>query len=88
MTITGTRASTADYDTDLSGYRYLQLDVENMSQIDAVAQAQPELDILVNNAGIALPSIGLDEWDRTSLRARSTSTSSQASGWRAAVAMH
>ncbi len=63
VTITGTRASTADYDTDLSGYRYLQLDVENMAQIDAVAQAQPELDILVNNAGIALPSIGLDEWD-------------------------
>ena len=63
VTITGTRASTADYDTDLSGYRYLQLDVENMSQIDAVAQAHPELDILVNNAGIALPSIGLDEWD-------------------------
>ena len=63
VTITGTRASTADYDTDLAGYRYLQLDVENMAQIDAVAQAQPELDILVNNAGIALPSIGLDEWD-------------------------
>ena len=63
VTITGTRASTADYDADLTGYRYLQLDVENMAQIDAVAQAQSELDILVNNAGIALPSIGLDEWD-------------------------
>jgi NAD(P)-dependent dehydrogenase (short-subunit alcohol dehydrogenase family) len=63
VTITGTRASAADYDTDLSGYRYLQLDVEDARRIDAVAREQGELDILVNNAGIALPGIGLDEWD-------------------------
>lgn len=63
VTITGTRASPADYDTDLSGFRYLQLDVEDMDQVDAVAEAQAQLDILVNNAGIALPSMGLDEWD-------------------------
>ncbi len=63
VTVTGTRGSAADYDHDLSGYRYLTLDVEDPAQIDAVASAQDELDILVNNAGIALPSLGLDEWD-------------------------
>ncbi len=63
VTITGTRGSTADYDTDLAGMRYLQLDVEDKAQIDAVAAALARLDVLVNNAGFALPSIGLDEWD-------------------------
>ncbi|MDO8861206.1 SDR family oxidoreductase [Haliea sp. E1-2-M8] len=63
VTITGTRASAADYAADLSGFRYLQLDVENMAQINEVARAQTQLDVLVNNAGIALPSLGLDEWD-------------------------
>lgn len=63
VTITGTRASAADYDVDLAGFRYLQLDLENMAQVDAVAQAQTQLDVLVNNGGIALPAIGLDEWD-------------------------
>jgi len=63
VTITGTRASVTDYDADLAGFHYLQLDVENMAQIDEVARAQTQLDILVNNAGIALPSMGLDEWE-------------------------
>jgi len=35
VTITGTRGSTADYDTDLSGYHYRQLDIEQPEQIDA-----------------------------------------------------
>lgn len=63
VTITGTRGSASEYDADLSGYRYLQLDVENKEQIDAVAAALPRLDVLVNNGGFALPSIGLDEWE-------------------------
>ncbi len=63
VTITGTRASAADYDADLSGYRYQQLDVENHENIDAVAGSLSRLDILVNNAGMALPSLGLDEWE-------------------------
>ena len=63
VTITGTRGSAADYDADLTGYRYLQLDVERPEQIDAVAAALPRLDVLVNNGGFALPSIGLDEWE-------------------------
>lgn len=63
VTITGTRASASDYDEDLAGYRYLQLDVENAEQVEAVAAAQTELDILVNNAGLALAATGLDEYD-------------------------
>lgn len=63
VTITGTRPSAADYDEDLSGYRYLQLDVEDADAIARVGGSLPQLDILVNNAGFALPSIGLDEYD-------------------------
>jgi len=51
VTITGTRAGAADYDGDLSGYRYLRLQLTDDSAIDAAAAALPELDILVNNAG-------------------------------------
>lgn len=63
VTITGTRAGAADYDEDLAGYRYLQLDIEDAAQVATVAAAQPQLDILVNNAGLALPSLGLDEYE-------------------------
>lgn len=51
VTITGTRAAASDYDGDLSGYRYLQLQLTDNARIDAVAAALPELDILINNAG-------------------------------------
>ena len=63
VTITGTRKSAAEYDTDLTGYRYLQLDVENKDSVAAVAGAMTRLDVLVNNAGIAFPSQGLDEYE-------------------------
>ena len=63
VTITGTRPDAASYDVDLGGYRYLQLDIENGANIDAVAAALPRLDILINNAGMALPSLGLDEYE-------------------------
>lgn len=63
VTITGTRDGPADYDEDLSGYDYQQLDVEDPAQVDALTARQRELDILVNNAGFALPSQGLDEYD-------------------------
>lgn len=62
VTITGTRGGAAEYDADLAGYRYFQLDIEDTGQIDAVAASLPRLDALVNNAGIAPPSLGLDEW--------------------------
>lgn len=63
VTITGTRSSADNYDEDLSGYHYLQLDVERPEQVQAVASAQCDLDILVNNAGLALAATGLDEHD-------------------------
>ena len=63
VTITGTRGSASEYDADLSGYRYLQMDIEDGASIDAVATSLNRLDILVNNAGMALPSLGLDEYE-------------------------
>lgn len=63
VTVTGTRASPSDYDTDLSGYTYAQLDVEDGAAIDALSASLPRLDILVNSGGVALPSLGLNEWD-------------------------
>src|SRR5690606_26499205 len=53
VTITGTRASAAEYECDLSGYRYMQLQLEDNAGIEQVAAALPRLDILVNNAGCA-----------------------------------
>jgi NAD(P)-dependent dehydrogenase (short-subunit alcohol dehydrogenase family) len=62
VTITGTRGSAADYDADLSGYRYLPLELTDNTAIARVAAALPQLDILVNNAGLAFPD-GKDEFD-------------------------
>ena len=63
VTITGTRSGVGDYEADLTADRYLQLDVEHDESIESVAAHLRRLDILINNAGIALPSIGLDEYD-------------------------
>jgi 3-oxoacyl-[acyl-carrier protein] reductase len=63
VTVTGTRAAGPDYDEDLSGYRYLQLDIEEAAQVASVGAQAGALDILINNAGLALPSLGLDEYD-------------------------
>lgn len=62
VTITGRRAGVGDYDHDLSGFRYLQLEVEDDASIAAVAGAIGELDILINNAGASLIPAGLDEY--------------------------
>jgi NAD(P)-dependent dehydrogenase (short-subunit alcohol dehydrogenase family) len=63
VTVTGTRASIKDYDSDLGGYQYLKLDVTQKDEIVRVTDALPALDILVNSAGIALASIGQNEWE-------------------------
>ncbi len=62
VSITGTRPSAADYDTDLSAYNYLPMIATDKASLQAVADALPALDILINNAGASLPG-GKDEYD-------------------------
>jgi NAD(P)-dependent dehydrogenase (short-subunit alcohol dehydrogenase family) len=63
VTITGTRASVADYaGKDFSGFRYARLDVRDAAGIDALAATLPTLDVLVNNAGAAYPG-GRSEYE-------------------------
>jgi len=61
VTVTGTRSSAADYDTDLSRFTYAQLEMRDGEAVDALAAGLGTLDILVNNAGANFPD-GLDEW--------------------------
>lgn len=61
VTITGTRASAADYDDDLSAFTYHQCQVRDTDSIDAVAASLGDLDILINNAGGPYPAG--DEYD-------------------------
>jgi len=55
VTITGTRADAAEYDTDFSAFEYRPLQLTDSAAIDALAASLPSLDILVNNAGASLP---------------------------------
>lgn len=63
VTVTGTRASAGDYDKDLSGYGYAQLDLEDRHSLASVAAGLDKLDALVNSAGLAMFALGLDEYD-------------------------
>jgi len=49
--ITGRRASAAEYEHDMSGFHYRQLEVVDRPRIEAVVAATDCIDILVNNAG-------------------------------------
>jgi 3-oxoacyl-[acyl-carrier protein] reductase len=49
--VTGRKAAAADYDADLSGMSYRQLDVNDRAALCALADSLSKLDILVNNAG-------------------------------------
>ena len=62
VTITGRRAQAVDYETDLSRFRYVQLEVSDNAQVDAVAASLERLDILINNAGEPFPGGG-DQWN-------------------------
>ncbi|HCN32837.1 MAG TPA: short-chain dehydrogenase [Rhodobiaceae bacterium] len=65
VVITGTKPQ-ENYDVDLSGFNFKQMDLEDNASIDAVAKevsAEGGLDVLVNNAGLAFASQGLDEHD-------------------------
>lgn len=60
VTITGTRPAAGEYDTDLSGMSYRQLQITDPDSVDALSGQFNELDVLVNNAGANFPG-GLDE---------------------------
>jgi len=60
VTITGTRATPADYDHDLSRFDYQSLEMTDPAAITRVAGSLDGLDVLVNNAGANLPG-GRDE---------------------------
>jgi 3-oxoacyl-[acyl-carrier protein] reductase len=62
VTVTGTRASTLDYDVDLSAFTYRQLQVTDKDAINALAASLQKLDILINNAGASFPG-GKSEWE-------------------------
>ncbi|WP_018179486.1 SDR family NAD(P)-dependent oxidoreductase [Jongsikchunia kroppenstedtii] len=60
VTVTGTKAAVADYDTDLAGMQYRQLRIGDAASVDALAREFETLDVLINNAGANFPG-GLDE---------------------------
>jgi len=62
VTITGTRASAADYDVDLEGFAFHRLQLTEPSSVDAFVASLDAVDVLVNNAGANFPG-GRDEWE-------------------------
>lgn len=62
VTVTGTRAAAADYETDLTAMAYHRLALTEPDSIAALAATLPALDVLINNAGVNFPG-GLDESD-------------------------
>lgn len=61
VTVTGTRGSADDYDTDLRGLAFRTLELRDAAAVDALGADLDVLDVLVNNAGANFPD-GLDEW--------------------------
>lgn len=55
VTITGTRATAAEYETDLDPFAYRQCRMTNVDELESVAAGLESLDVLVNNAGQVFP---------------------------------
>jgi 3-oxoacyl-[acyl-carrier protein] reductase len=60
VTITGTKSAAGDYDVDLTGMTYRQLNVTDPTTAAELTSSFSTLDILINNAGANFPG-GLDE---------------------------
>ena len=56
--ITGRQKSASDYDNDLQGLQYHQLELDSTGNIDSLFSSLSSLDILINNAG----GTQKDEW--------------------------
>jgi NAD(P)-dependent dehydrogenase (short-subunit alcohol dehydrogenase family) len=61
VTITGTHASAAEYEVDLSRFAFSSVQMTDAEAIDRLASDSRAVDVLVNNAGATLPG-GRDEW--------------------------
>ena len=60
VSITGTKPTAADYEADLSPFRYRQVLMEESSSVDSLIASINRVDVLINNAGIFIdPPEGL-----------------------------
>jgi 3-oxoacyl-[acyl-carrier protein] reductase len=85
VTITGTRATAGEYESDLSAFQYQQCRLTEPGDIEGVATRLSRLDVLVNNAGQVFPG-GLDESDPAGFEA--SVAVNLTSAYRLAVACH